>query len=158
MGIGYDGACFYGLLYDEYSEDDEHEGWPEATRKVFEAAGIEDEDSDAFREWLRMYLRVPPWWSDGKEVRPYADFGEDMKARCLEAFGVPGFETGYLGYIDYPVYYIAPQGVAQIKYRGGRVPKLDPESHARWQEALEQLRSALPGAGRPGLYFGCSVG
>jgi hypothetical protein len=147
MGTSYDGVYFYGLLYDAA------EGWPAETSAAFDAV-----DANDLGEWLAAHLGVAPWWVDGKRVRDAAEYRSDLDARCMEVFGVPGFEQSYIGHVDYPAYAVAPKGALTSEWRGARVPEHTPEQIETWRVACERLRAVLPGAEAPGFYFGCSVG
>jgi hypothetical protein len=145
MGTSYDGTYFYGLLFDH----DDAKGWPAETDAVFEAAEVDD-----FDDWLDEYLGVPA-------PRTGASYDERIairEARCLERFGVSGFDEGYLGYFEYPVYYVAPRGARVWAWRGAAVPEFAPTDVEAWRAACEKLAAVLPGASEPGFYFGCSVG
>ena len=149
MGTSYDGVYFYGVVFDEFGEDDEPEGWPAVTRAVLEEA--DDEDFDA---WLDHHLGVPSYTT----FAGYDLYRAERERRCVEVFGVSGFRKGYLGLIDYSVDCVAPVDAWVMKWRGARCPEFTAEQVATWRVALDRLRAVLPGAGAPGFHFGCSVG
>jgi hypothetical protein len=141
MGTSYDGTYFYGLLY-----DNDEDGWPE------EAAAILD--GDDFDGWLDEFLRVPKWDSGV----PYDERKAIREARCLDRFGVTGFECSYIGNLEYCAWYVAPKGARLREWRGAAVPEWPADDVETWRVACEKLAAVLPGAKGPGLYFGCSVG
>lgn len=148
MGQSYDGVYFFGIVYDEDTE----EGWPGATVEAFG-------DAEDFDHWLPAYLGVAEWWIDGEIAREWSEYQEELAARCMEVFGVSGFETSWIGDSEFSLNYIAPKGAALTEWRGDRVPAPDPVAVEVWRVACERLRAVLPGAGGPpGFYFGCSVG
>lgn len=157
MGVSYDGVYFYGILFDQYGEDDDPENWPSATAAVFEAGGHDKDDFD-FEEWLTEYLGVAPWLVDGEKAREYDEFVADRRAACLARFGVEWFENRSLGFYDYSVQYVYPDGAQVVEWRGGRVPEFPVDVVETWRQACERLREVLPGAGEPGFHFGCRVG
>lgn len=148
MGTSYDGVYFYGIVFD----NEDGEGLPDSTQAAFELY-----DADDFDGWLDGYLRVAPYWADGRRVREYADYNADRAAKSIAMFGVE-FDEGYLGYIDYSARYIHPKGAESSEHRYGAVPTYDAETVETWRIACERLASVLPGASTPGFYFGCSVG
>ena len=159
MGQDYEGVVFYGLLFDQFGEDDDDHDWPAETRAVL--GGGDDPD---FSRWLPRALGVAPWWVDMKRVRTHEDFTADLKARCLERFGVEGFESSWLGHLDYPVWVVHPVGAERSAWRGARFPTfyepalLTEWEGLKWRAACEKLREMLPGAGEPGFFYGCRVG
>lgn len=141
MGMSYDGIYFFGLVY----QNDDAEGWPEAAGAVL--------GGDDFEDWLEGYL--------GDRFNPgqdYAEWKARLAVKCMERFGVPGFEYDFIGHIEYSAPIIAPVGAKVSRWRGGGVPDWSAEQIAVWRTACERLRAVLPGAGEPGLYYGCSVG
>lgn len=163
MGTSYDGVYFFGLLYDQYGEHDEPEGWPSVTAEVLAGEGEStDEDEPDFDSWLGRHLGVVDnWREDAPQEARIAAIHEHaalFQQRCIEVFGVEGFESKWMGHLDYPVFAVYPKGARLREWRGAAVPVWPEERVAVWRRACEQLRAVLPGAQGPGLYFGCQVG
>lgn len=152
MGTSYDGIFFYGLAFTSF-DDNDPDGWPQVTRQAFEAV----ESGADFEEWLHATLGVAHWRKAGRRDRDHDEWTADIRTHCLEMFGVPGFQSSWMGLLDYNVYVVAPEGAMWKAWRGARVPTYTTEDVARWERACTLLREKLPGAAEPGFFYGCSV-
>ncbi len=168
MGRSSSGFIVFGLHYNGGPEDPGvfGEGWPDVSLDVFEAAEAMD-----FDDWLEAHLgmnivddSVIPL-----RVRDYEEYQRELKKRCREKFGIPGFATVRVGQTDYDCTTIVypdmgedeDESIIQVH---DDAEVIDPNTilrtySDRWTTALRLLAEVLPGSsGVPGLYLGSKWG
>jgi hypothetical protein len=153
MGTSYDAIYFFGLVYQAGDADEdgafENGDWNEEAREVFDNAGAFDFDT-----WYWMLLGIAP-------DLDYAEHQKLLLERSLERFGVEGFETTYVGHMEYGhANVVYPVGAAERVWdlEPCEVPDWSKEEIEKWRHACELLSDLLPPSRGPGLFFGPKVG